>query len=108
MPWPALLPAIERALAPFDARPHWGKWHRFDAERLAAVHPRLADARTLFERLDPDGVFSNAHLERLGVRVRGANLRRRPESAPGVVTETFQFCLDVLAPARLESKRTPI
>ncbi len=64
----ALLPAIESALAPFDARPHWGKWHRFDAERLAAVHPRIADARALFDRLDPDGVFSNAHLERLGVR----------------------------------------
>ena len=64
----ALLPAIESALAPFDARPHWGKWHRFDAERLAAVHPRIADSRELFERLDPDGVFSNAHLERLGAR----------------------------------------
>jgi xylitol oxidase len=66
----ALLPAIESALAPFDARPHWGKWHRFDAERLAAVHPRIADARRLFETLDPDGVFSNGHLERLGVRAR--------------------------------------
>jgi xylitol oxidase len=63
-----LLPDIERALAPFAARPHWGKWHRFDAERLAAAHPRLADSRALFERLDPEGVFANAHLERLGVR----------------------------------------
>jgi xylitol oxidase len=61
----ALLPDIESALAPFDARPHWGKWHRFDAERLAAVHPRLADARALFARLDPEGVFANAHLRRL-------------------------------------------
>jgi xylitol oxidase len=64
----ALLPAIESALAPFDARPHWGKWHRFTAERLAEVHPRIADSRAMFERLDPEGVFSNAHLERLGVR----------------------------------------
>jgi alditol oxidase len=64
----SLLPAIESALAPFDARPHWGKWHRFDAERLAGVHPRIADARALFERLDPEAVFSNSHLERLGVR----------------------------------------
>ena len=45
----ALLPAIESALAPFDARPHWGKWHRFDAERLAVVHPRIPDARALFD-----------------------------------------------------------
>jgi xylitol oxidase len=64
----ALLPDIESALAPFGARPHWGKWHRFDAERLAAVHPRVDDARELFARLDPEGVFSNAHLERLGLR----------------------------------------
>jgi xylitol oxidase len=64
----ALLPDIESALEPFGARPHWGKWHRFDAQRLAGVHPRIDDARELFERLDPEGVFSNAHLERLGVR----------------------------------------
>jgi xylitol oxidase len=62
-----LLPAIETALAPFGARPHWGKWHRFDAARLAAVHPRLADARELFTRLDPAGVFANEHLTRLGI-----------------------------------------
>jgi xylitol oxidase len=62
-----LLPDIERALAPFAARPHWGKWHRFDAERIAAVFPRAADARTLFERVDPEHVFGSPHLERLGL-----------------------------------------
>jgi xylitol oxidase len=60
-----LLPDIESALAPFDARPHWGKWHAFDAGRLAAVHPRLGDARELFARVDPEKVFWNRHLERL-------------------------------------------
>lgn len=64
----ALLPAIEAALAPFDARPHWGKFHGMDAAAIARVTPRLADARAVFERLDPEGVFSNSHLERLGVR----------------------------------------
>lgn len=59
---------VEAALEPFAARPHWGKYHRFEAERIADVTPRLADARAVFERLDPAGVFSNAHLERLGVR----------------------------------------
>ncbi|HTL39841.1 MAG TPA: FAD-binding protein [Pseudolysinimonas sp.] len=62
-----LLPDIERALAPFAARPHWGKWHRFDAERIDAVFPRAADARNLFERVDPEGVFRSRHLERLGL-----------------------------------------
>lgn len=66
----AVLPAIEKVLAPFEARPHWGKVHRFDADRLASVYPQLVDARGVFERLDPDGRFSNAHLERVGVRNR--------------------------------------
>ena len=64
----ALLPAIEEALAPFDARPHWGKVNTMDAAGLARVHPRLADARALFERLDPAGTFSNGYLEQRGVR----------------------------------------
>jgi xylitol oxidase len=67
----ALLPRIEAALAPFGARPHWGKWHTMDADALAAVVPRIADARGLFERLDPQGRFANAHLGRLGLRSVG-------------------------------------
>ena len=64
----ALLPRIEAALAPFGARPHWGKWHTMGADALAAVVPRLADARAVLERLDPDARFANAHLRRLGLR----------------------------------------
>lgn len=71
-PVAAVLPAIEEALAPFAARPHWGKWHAFTARRLAEVHPRLEGARQVFERLDPGGRFANDHLRRLGVR---ANVR---------------------------------
>jgi xylitol oxidase len=64
----AVLPAIEAALEPFGARPHWGKWHAFDHERIAAVHPRAADARAVFEQLDPRGRFVNSHLRNLGLR----------------------------------------
>jgi len=61
-----LLPGLQEALAPFGARPHWGTvWRRFS---LDPVHPKLADARELFERLDPGGTFSNDHLRRLGIR----------------------------------------
>jgi xylitol oxidase len=63
-----LLPEIEAALAPFDARPHWGKVNTVDAATLARVHPRLADSRALFERLDPAGVFSTGYLEQRGLR----------------------------------------
>lgn len=64
----AVLPRVEAALTPFGARPHWGKRHGFDRAGIERVHPRLADARALFERLDPDRRFVNAHLERVGVR----------------------------------------
>jgi len=64
----AVLPRLEAALEPFGARPHWGKWHAFTAERLARVHPQLGAARGVFERLDPDGRFANTHLTRLAVR----------------------------------------
>lgn len=64
----ALTPRIERALAPFDARPHWGKVNSMTADAVAAVTPRLADARLQFEALDPAGRFANGYLRRLGVR----------------------------------------
>ena len=64
----AAVARIEAALEPFGARPHWGKLHGFDREAIERVHPRLADARAVFETLDPDGRFTNAHLERVGVR----------------------------------------
>ena len=67
-PVAAVLPAIEAALAPFAPRPHWGKWHAFDAERIAAAYPRLPEARAVFETRDPQGRFANSHLRRLAVR----------------------------------------
>ena len=54
---------VEAVLAPFGARPHWGKVSHVEGGRLAQLYPRLADARALFERLDPDGRFSNHRLE---------------------------------------------
>jgi xylitol oxidase len=59
---------VEAALEPFAPRPHWGKASHVTASVVAERYPRLADARAQFERLDPNGRFSNARLERLGVR----------------------------------------
>ena len=59
---------VEAALAPYEARPHWGKVNHTAPARLAELWPRLGDARALFDKLDPDGTFSNQRLERLGVR----------------------------------------
>ncbi len=65
--WPAvraLLPAIEAALEPFDARPHWGKLFTVPPSRIAALYDRLPDFRALLAAHDPEGKFRNAFLDR--------------------------------------------
>lgn len=60
----ALLPELEAALAPFGARPHWGKLFAATATDLAPLYPRFDDFRALARRLDPEGTFRNAFLDR--------------------------------------------
>ncbi|WP_426323182.1 D-arabinono-1,4-lactone oxidase [Microbacterium sp. E-13] len=64
-----LLPLIERALEPMDARPHWGKLFTLEGadERMPRLYPRWTDFAELRERLDPRGVFRNDFLARLGL-----------------------------------------
>jgi alditol oxidase len=59
----AVLPVIEAELAPFGARPHWGKLFDADASRLAPLYPRFADFKALAGRLDPEGKFRNGFLD---------------------------------------------
>jgi xylitol oxidase len=63
----ALLPEIEAALAPFDARPHWGKIFTRPGREVAAQYPRFGDFGELRARLDPEGRFLNDYLRRLGL-----------------------------------------
>ena len=58
-----LLPRIEERLAPFDARPHWGKLFTIPAPTLQARYERLPDFRALLESFDPNGIFRNTFLE---------------------------------------------
>lgn len=59
-----VLPAMEEALAPFNARPHWGKLFHAGAARLAGLYPRFADFKDLAERMDPEHKFRNEFLAR--------------------------------------------
>ena len=54
---------IEDALAPFSARPHWGKVFHAEATAIAPLYQRHADFVHLVERLDPRGAFRNAWLK---------------------------------------------
>ena len=55
--------AVEEALAPFAARPHWGKVFTTPGASVRALYPRLADANALAREFDPDGTFGNAFVE---------------------------------------------
>ncbi|MFE0810641.1 FAD-binding protein [Streptomyces sp. NPDC058848] len=59
----AVLPVVRRleeALAPFAARPHWGKVFTTPSGELRGLYPRLDDFRALTRDLDPAGKFTNA------------------------------------------------
>jgi xylitol oxidase len=63
--WPAvraLLPVIERELAPFDARPHWGKLFTMAPEKLRSKYSRLPEFIELSKNYDPQGKFRNEFL----------------------------------------------
>jgi xylitol oxidase len=57
-----MLAQLESALAPFEARPHWGKLFSADAAAIAPLYERLPDFVRLVERLDPRGAFRNSWL----------------------------------------------
>jgi xylitol oxidase len=59
----ALLVDLEGCLAPFEARPHWGKLFRARAESMPALYERLPDFVRLVEQLDPRGAFRNTWLD---------------------------------------------
>ncbi|MGY1780755.1 D-arabinono-1,4-lactone oxidase [Geodermatophilus sp. SYSU D01036] len=60
--WFAAFEAIALAAG---GRPHWGKEHGLDAAALAQRYPRFGEFAALRDRLDPAGVFTNAHLARV-------------------------------------------
>lgn len=61
----ALLPTIEAALAPFDARPHWGKLSASGGGTTVDRYPKGAEFRALVAAEDPDGRFANPYLDRV-------------------------------------------
>jgi xylitol oxidase len=63
--WPAVskvLPLIERELAPYKPRPHWGKLFTVPAAELHSRYERMSDFLKLSRRYDPEGKFHNEFL----------------------------------------------
>ena len=51
--------AVEEALAPYDARPHWGKVFTTPAPVLERLYPRLPDFRRVVSDVDPGAKFGS-------------------------------------------------
>ncbi len=65
--WPAvskLLPVIEKELAPFNARPHWGKLFTTAPAELKSIYKKMPEFVELSTRYDPQGKFRNEYLNR--------------------------------------------
>jgi xylitol oxidase len=57
-----VLPKIEEQLAPFNARPHWGKLFTMPPAQLQSRYERLPDFQQLLQNYDPQGKFRNKFL----------------------------------------------
>lgn len=65
--WPAvskLLPIIEKELAPFHAKPHWGKLFTIAPKQLEKLFPKLTEFRQVAKEFDPKGKFRNDFLNK--------------------------------------------
>ncbi len=63
--WPAvskLLPLIENELAPYNARPHWGKLFTISPSRLRSLYEKLPEFVELSRKFDPNGKLRNEFL----------------------------------------------
>jgi xylitol oxidase len=63
--WPSVskvLPMIERELAPFDVRPHWGKLFTIPPAQLQQRYEKVAEFKRFVAQHDPRGKFRNEFL----------------------------------------------
>jgi alditol oxidase len=59
-----VLALIEERLAPYAARPHWGKLFGTDPDTMRGLYERLPDFVGLRHEFDPGGKFRNEFLDR--------------------------------------------
>jgi xylitol oxidase len=59
-----ILPVLEQTLAPYHAKPHWGKLFTMSPAHLASLYPKLPAFKKMVREYDPKGKFRNAFLDR--------------------------------------------
>jgi L-gulonolactone oxidase len=65
MEWEPYFRAVEEVMDGLEGRPHWGKRHFQTAETLRPRYPEWERFQAVRARLDPDGRFANAYVDRV-------------------------------------------
>ena len=65
MPYEQYFRGVEAIMGDLGGRPHWGKMHYQTAATLAPRYPEWDRFRAVRARLDPEGRFRNAYLDRV-------------------------------------------
>ncbi|HEY4024755.1 MAG TPA: D-arabinono-1,4-lactone oxidase [Pseudonocardiaceae bacterium] len=65
LPYRAYFDLFESIVEPHGGRPHWGKMHTLDAERLRSRYPHFDAFRAIRAELDPAARFTNAYLNKV-------------------------------------------
>merc|ERR1712039_1090850 len=88
-----VLPVLEKALEPFQARPHWGKLFAMSREKLEQLYGgALSEFRSVMHRYDPEGRFCNTWV-------------RNTVGAPSAVDSWASLCRSV---GQLSCKAKPV
>ena len=73
LPYRAYFDLFESIVAQVAGRPHWGKLHTLDAERLRALYPRYDEFCRVRAEVDPEARFGNSYLTQVFGRPSTAN-----------------------------------
>lgn len=65
VPFDAYFMGVESIMDDYGGRPHWGKLHFQRAATLRDRYPEWDSFQGVRQRLDPDGTFRNAYLDRV-------------------------------------------
>ena len=65
LPYQEYFRAFEAIATAVRGRPHWGKMHTLDAERLSTLYPRFGDFLRIRDQADPERRFANPYLEQV-------------------------------------------
>ncbi len=67
LPYESLFGDAAAVFRAHDGRPHWGKLHCLSADEIADLYPELPAFQAIRAEMDPQGIFTNDYLARLGL-----------------------------------------